>query len=451
VVAAEGRITTGIAETPLPSARLVRPTALVTIWSLVGLAATAVVAAMILRDFSTAHRLAFAVVVGAVVVQVLLGLADTPRGRRGAGADLDVVALVPVYNEDPTALRRCLRSFLEQTRRPNAVVVVDDGSAEDYEAIRTWFLAEAIRGGVRAHWRRTENHGKRHAQVAGSDLEPNADVYITVDSDSMLDRCAVANAMRAFDDPQVQSVAGVILTTNYRGSLLARTMDLHCVALQLTERAAFSRLNSVMVNSGGCAFYRGTVLRDNIDVYLGETVFGRPMQFSDDSLLTLFALRRGRAVQQANCFAFTLMPETFDHHQRQQVRWMRGSFIRSGWRARFLAMTRAAYWIHLVKWLLYGTVTATLVHLAVTGRLFMIETLFAGAIAATSVHAVTTLRYLSIARSDQSLAQRFLTLATAPLAAVWSLTFLRVLRWYAMATFTNTGWGTRDEIEVRAA
>jgi len=89
------------------------------------------------------------------------------------------------------------------------------------------------------------------------------------------------------------------------------------------------------------------------------------------------------------------------------------------------------------------------VALVVDGTLFDWRTIASGLAAAIALYVSAVLRYALVVRSDQSAAQRVLTLATAPVAAVWGLTVLRVLRWYAIATFVRTGWGTRDEIEVR--
>lgn len=440
---------------PLPSAERVGVTGRIVGAALILAVGAAVVVGVVGRGLDTAPRIVFAVVATATLVHVVCALLPdhVQRSRPlGVSDDAVVVALVPVYNEDPAALRRCLRSFLEQTRRPDVVAVVDDGStAVGYDDVRSWFLAAAASAGVRGEWGRTENCGKRHAQVRGLELAGVGDVLVTVDSDSILDRRAVENGLVPFADPRVQSVAALILTTNYRQTLLARWMDLYCLGLQLFERSAFSRFRAVMVNSGGCSLYRAAVLRDNVDAYLGETILGRPVQFSDDSMLTLFALRRGRAVQREDCFAFTLMPTDLGHHLRQQLRWMRGSFIRSIWRMRYLPMRRPAYWLHLVKWMLYVVVTATLVHLVAEGMLFHPETVATGVTAAVALYVTAVLRYVLVIRSDQTALQRWLTLATAPIAALWGLTVLRVLRWYAIATFARTGWGTRDEIEVRDA
>lgn len=443
------------AEPPLPTARLVRPAARVVASLIILVVAVVVVGAVIWRGTHTPARIVFALIAVAALLHLVFAVLPDRMQRRSvagrtANGSLSVAALVPVYNEDPAALRRCLRSFLEQTRRPETVVVVDDGSTvADYADVRKWFLDEAERVGVRGHWTRTVNQGKRHAQIEGVRLTPEADVYLTVDSDSILDRHAIVNGLAPFGDPKVQSVAALILTTNYQQSLLARWMDVYCLGLQLFERSAFSRFRAVMVNSGGCALYRADVIRDNVDAYLGETILGRPVQFSDDSMLTLFALRRGRAVQREDCFAFTLMPANVGHHLRQQVRWMRGSFIRSVWRMRYLPLARAAYWLHLVKWVLYVLATATLLHLLLEGTLTQWETLVTGGVAAVVLYVTAVLRYLLVIRSDQGHLQRWATFATAPIAALWGLTVLRVVRWYAIATFVRTGWGTRGDIEVR--
>ncbi|WGD38142.1 glycosyltransferase [Lysinibacter sp. HNR] len=442
---------------PLPTVRYAPARFVTASVIMLGLAA-AVFGWKILHQALFSVQIVYIVLVIWISIQVCLGLLDRPRGHHGSrknvAADfleLNVVALVPVYNEDPDAVQDCLRGFLRQTRLPNAIVVTNDGSSPDidYNAVRAWFEAASQEAGVRGTWLEQANGGKRSAQIAGARIEPDADIYITVDSDSILDSRAVSEALLAFQDPKVMSVAAVILSTNYRSSLLARVMDLYTVGLQLFERSAFSRLNSVLVNSGGCAFYRAEIIWDNVEIYLGETLFGKPVHFSDDSLLTLFALERGKAVQQLSCFAFTLMPAKFSHHRRQQLRWMRGSFIRSGWRMRFLPMNQWAYWLHLAKWIMYATMTTALFLLIFTGGL-PAGTLASGAVAGIILYTVTVVRYLSVMRSDQSTGQRVLTFATAPLAAVWSLTFLRVLRWYAMITVGNLGWGTRSHIEIHA-
>ena len=47
---------------------------------------------------------------------------------------LNVAVVIPVYNEDVPVLRRTLLSLLAQTRTPQSVHVIDDGSPSDVGA-----------------------------------------------------------------------------------------------------------------------------------------------------------------------------------------------------------------------------------------------------------------------------------------------------------------------------
>lgn len=369
----------------------------------------------------------------------------TPRARRQLNA-LHVAVLLPVYNEDPGYLRLCLESMLAQTRPPTSVHVVDDGStSSDYADVRAWWIRAARTSGIATTWQRTANGGKRHAQAAGVHASPYADVYVTVDSDSCLDPQALEELLLPFTNRRVQSVAGIVLATNARHNLLTRIADLWFTTGQLTDRSALSAMRAVLVNSGPLAAYRAPVIRDNLGSYLSERFMGRPVMFSDDSLLTLYALLRGRTVQQPSAIVFTALPERAGHFLRMYMRWMRGSTIRSVWRLRYLPLTGWAYWAHLLRWFQVALSTIVLAWLLV------VEPMAYGNLPPASFLVVPfligwaqALRYLSIARGDEHIAGRLMTWLLMPLAVIGSWTVLRAARWYGMATCARTGWGTRQ-------
>ena len=367
------------------------------------------------------------------------------RSRRQLDA-LHVAILMPVYNEDSGYLRLGLESFLAQTRRPNSVHVVDDGSTNgDYAAVRAWWNSAAAEAGIATTWIRQANAGKRHAQGAAVTASPDADVYITVDSDSCLAPNAVEEILLPFAKQRVQSVAGIVLATNHRANLLTRITDLWFTTGQLTDRSALSAMGSVLVNSGPLAAYRAAVVRDNLDSYLNETFMGRPVMFSDDSLLTLYALLRGKTVQQPSAVVFTALPERASHFARMYMRWMRGSTIRSLWRLRYLPVTGYAYWAHLIRWFTVALSTT------VIGWLLVIEPLKYGNRPPASFLLVPVLigwaqalRYLGVIRSDERIRSRAVPWLLMPAAVLASWTALRAMRWYGMATCARTGWGTRQ-------
>lgn len=391
-----------------------------------------------------------------VVAQTVLYYAERPIGawqwhEREVLSKLHVTVPVPVYNEDPELLRRCLSSLLTQDRLPDLIFVVDDGStAADYSAVQSEFARTAAGLGVRIRWTRVPNGGKRHAQGVAFVDTPGTDIYITVDSDALLDPYAVREILRPFRDERVQSVAGIVLASNATRNVMTRMLDLWFVTSQLVTRSGMSALGSVLVNSGPLAAYRADVVRDNLDGYLNETFMGRAVGFSDDSLLTLYAKMRGRTVQQPSAISMSTFPETVNHHMRVYVRWMRGSFIRSCWRARYLPLNSAAFWIHTLSW------TQMMMSALLIGTLLVVAPLAGAgaapymAIVAMSLGLMQAFRYMNYRRSDVSTAQQLLTLATFPLAAAWAFFVLRGIRWYGIATCLKTGWGTRKIVEVRA-
>jgi len=382
-----------------------------------------------------------------VSVQFVASLYARPFGASPAKlAELDrlsVAVLVPCFNEEPSLLEESLRSIVEQSRAPTAISVIDDGSSIDYRWVEQRIRAEAAASGIRVHWRKTRNHGKRYALINAARQEPDIDIYMTVDSDSVLDRAAIEEGLKPFTDVRVQSVAGFLLVLNYSESWLSRMMELVIVSWGQFERSALSITGSVLVNSGACAFYRSEVIRENAANFLSETILGRPMSFSDDSLLTLFALERGRAVQQPTSFAFSRMPTSLRPHLVQQARWMRGAFVRGWWRFKYLSVGSVAYWVLALKWFQFFSNTVLAVVL-----LAALFTMTPGTVALfgagwLAVQYAISSRYLALRRSDQSRRQRWGVYALVPVMVLWQVVILHQLRLYAYATFARTGWGSR--------
>jgi hyaluronan synthase len=405
--------------------------------------------------FATAYAAAFLM----LAWQVVLYTVDRPKRttpRQQVQLDkLRVAVPIPAYNEDPELLRQCLASLLRQTRRPQIVYVVDDGSSVDYSDVEEWFFLAASHAGVEARWERQENAGKRHAQGRVFErLRGSVDLFLTTDSDAIFAPDAIEELLKPLADPKVQSVAGIVVAENAQKNLLTRFTDLLYVTAQLVDRASMSVMGSVLVNSGPIAVYRAELIWDNLNAYLNETFMGRAVVFSDDSMLTLYARMRGKTVQQSSAYVFSAMPENVSHHMRQYLRWMRGSTIRSVWRFRYLPLDSYAYWMHFFRW--FQVVLTTVVFTAVFVVVPTVTGEFSWWLLAVPVLVgyAQSLRYLTFMRSDETLASQLWTYALAPVAMVWSLVVLRVVRWYAMATCWSAldkpnSWGTRQNgVEV---
>ena len=353
---------------------------------------------------------------------------------------------VPVYNEDPELLEQVLMSLFAQTRLPNHVEVVDDGSRVDYSGLRARSQSRAPKG-VTFTWVRTENRGKRHAQMETFATAPE-DILITIDSDTVLHPHAIEEGLKPFADPRVTAVAGLVLALNKHSNLLTRLEDLIVTTWQLTLRSAYSYFGSVTVNSGPFALYRSFVVQQARDGYLSETIAGRPVQFSDDSLLTLYALMQGRTVQQPSAVAFSAWPEKLSHHVRQQLRWTRGTFIRSLWRLRYLPFGSIAFWLHVLGHAQFLASTVMLALIVFVHPEFNSAQVVQMLLTAMLLSYATTARTLIIRRSDETVRQQLGVYALSPLVVLWAMFVYRPLRLFGMITCFRTGWGTRQAVEL---
>jgi hyaluronan synthase len=165
-------------------------------------------------------------------------------------------------------------------------------------------------------------------------------------------------------------------------------------------------------------------------------------------MLTIYALLRGKCIQQPTAFAFTVMPNNISHHIRQYLRWMRGAFIRTFWRFKYIPLSKFAYWSHFLGWVQMMVSTFIVLSLFVYYPLTTHHMSPFLLLVPILIGYGQALRYLTFERNDESLGSQLTTFAIAPLMTLWAFFVLRVVRWYGMATCLKTGWGTRSQVEI---
>jgi hyaluronan synthase len=395
---------------------------------------------------------AWVIALGFVLAQLVLAWRQRPftvTQRQRAQVDrLFVTVVIPCYNEDAPILDRTVASIMQQTRLPQHVEVVDDGSKVDYAEVREWWEAHSPPG-VRFTWVRQANAGKKHAQSVTFTSDPQADIFVTIDSDSALDSRAIEEGLKPFADPGIVSVAGLETAINYRANLLTRAIAARSIAFQLFAMSAQSAAGgSVLINPGAFSLYRAWLIRAIVPAYLGETFFGTPVTLGDDTALTMFALLAGRAVHQPTAVCMPVYPETLAHHLRQWTRWMRASTIRTFWRLRYLPVTSYG-WVYCA-WTLWAFLTSVALSLAIPlawpgSRNLLIVSGVALLVWPWSI----AVRLATVRRSDQGFWQKMAGVALLPVAALWYLLVLRQIRFYGIATCARQHWVTRQEVEVR--
>lgn len=391
-------------------------------------------------------------------LKVTAAVAAKPHEVR-PGSDLDSLAvdvIVPIYNEDPALLAAGMRALAAQTRRIRAIWLIDDGSRpsesgrtvlEEPEVLGAIERAEAA--GVIVHAIRQANSGKRWAQsraFASSD----ADIFITIDSDTYLDRRAVEKLLVPFSRPEVHSVAGLACGQNYRRSLLTRAIDLGFTMAFVQGRMAEGFFGSVRVNCGILAAYRADLVRDNLHRYLNQSFLGASVKAGDDRALTFLAKERGRTEFQPEAIAYSALPERLGHLARQRMRWARSWVWGTLWLLR-RPVTSADFWFTITQLLGIFAIAAVLTTVAIGTALGAVSLAMLGQtfLAVMTIGAVCHLRYVVAVHQRDSFWQRLATWLCSPLATVLYLGLFLPLYFVAMVRpRPQQVWGTRAQIEV---
>jgi hyaluronan synthase/N-acetylglucosaminyltransferase len=283
---------------------------------------------------------------GHLFIQLIFGMADSFRQHRTSWKEEftdyqpNVWVIVPVYNEDPYVLERCLRSIYRQKYKQLKIVVVDDGSVNVAEHEKTY---AKFNGGRLKVIEEAINCGKRHAQKVGFDAvkaDPRfpAKVVVTVDSDTILrDRHAIRTLVQRFRDPQVGAVTGDVRVENASVNLLTRLISCRYWMAFHQERAAQSLFGVMMCCSGPFAAYRASELEAVEDEYVTQRFLGRLCTFGDDRHLTNLFLRRGnKVVFEDKARAFTHVPEDLKQYLSQQLRWSKSFYREATVTVRFM-------------------------------------------------------------------------------------------------------------------
>ena len=358
--------------------------------------------------------------------------------------------VIPVYNEDKEVFEKVLASLTHQAHLPDYVYVVEDGSLEENkceELFNNW--KDTFPNTVKYVYK--ENAGKREAQaVAFYELEGLVDIFITIDSDTILNEDAIEQGLYPFFDEKIMSVGGTLLDYNNRDNFLTRAVGVSFVSAFSNGRSAYSRWKAVGVNHGCLAFYRATVVDRYIEHYLSQVIFSQKAKFGDDRMLTQYASIMGDTVFQETSVGYTLNPVKFSHLMRQRSRWWRSFWWGGLWFIKYQSPKKAAWWIQLSHYISFGAYTPVFIAIYfyypfVTQRFPLAVLLYMIALGY-----VRNLRTLSFERNDMSKTYQIISyLIFSPFSTLLNFIICSVLQVYGLLTVWKVAnWGTRKNVEV---
>ena len=177
-----------------------------------------------------------------------------PRSRRAQRDYAGRVSVVVAGHSEADKIDACISALREQSRPPDEIVVVSDGSTDEMAARisamqRAGKIDAAHATGLRAGKSAGLNMGARHC---------SGQIIVNVDCDCSFDRHAIRNLLRPFADPGVGAVCGDIRPRNGRASLIAAFQAIeYLITISLGKQAA-DRLDQVTCVSGAFGAFRRT-------------------------------------------------------------------------------------------------------------------------------------------------------------------------------------------------
>jgi cellulose synthase/poly-beta-1,6-N-acetylglucosamine synthase-like glycosyltransferase len=168
---------------------------------------------------------------------------------------LTITILVPCYNEEKT-IRKCVLSWLNQTRPADQILVVNDCSKDG-----TLKALGEFEGRIRIVSLRKNTGNKSFVQEKGLKLI-RTDVFIATDADTIMDERFVERVEMAFQDPEVAALAGYVKSLRHNWLTACREID-YIIAQDL-HKAAQSNMNFLMVIPGCAGAFRTRIFKKYI-------------------------------------------------------------------------------------------------------------------------------------------------------------------------------------------
>lgn len=349
--------------------------------------------------------------------------------------------IVPAYNEGKQVFDTLMSlASSDYPKHKLQIISIDDGSKDD---TWDWMLDAKNKLGNRLDiYQQPKNKGKRHALYRGFNIG-TGDVYVTVDSDSIVTEDTLRNLVSPFiTDENCGAVAGNIRVLNNKKDMLPKMLDVSFVMSFEFVRSAESNLNSVLCTPGALAAYRSTAVHKCLQQWINQTFMGQPSDIGEDRAMTNMILKQAKHVLfQKNAVAYTNVPDQYLGLYKMFIRWGRSNvrenlemakYVFTNFRAKGKTGTRILFISQFLKILMsYPLLISMLFFVFVHPLLFLGSTLVSILVAST----FSVLFFTSQYKTTQGI-----------WAYSYSILYTFALFWitpYAIATASRRGWLTR--------
>jgi N-acetylglucosaminyltransferase len=250
-----------------------------------------------------------------VALEMLLEANAQVARHRRAGADqlaggrFTVTVIVPAFNEEDR-IRDTLDALMQQTDRPERIIVVDDCSQDNTGMVAREYGVEVLRPphnlGSKA---KAQNYALPYCAT---------DLVLPVDADTVLAADYVERIKRPFEDPRVVIASGNVQTKATR-TVTERGRSIEYLYGFHFYRPIQNRAGAPVVCSGCCSAFRREVL-------VASGGFPERTIVEDFDWTATQQIAGNKAVYVAAAEAWAADPETIRYLRKQMNRWMSGFF-----------------------------------------------------------------------------------------------------------------------------
>ena len=224
---------------------------------------------------------------------------------------MKISIIIPCHNEEKS-IRACVESCLDQTRPPDQVLVVNDGSTDNSAAILAEF---GSRIDVLTIPEATGN--KSYAQERGLCFV-TGDIFVATDGDTILDPYFVQYIEEDFlKDPDVVAVCGYVKSLKHNWLTACREID-YAIGQDLFKLAQ-SYIDTVFVIPGCAGAFRRDIFLQY--VHFDHDTLTEDMDFTYKLHEEYFVIAYDR-----RAVAYTQDPATLSQYINQMRRWYCGGW-----------------------------------------------------------------------------------------------------------------------------
>jgi len=215
--------------------------------------------------------------------------------------------IIPAYNAEKT-LQTCLDALMQQTRIPDEILVVDDGSTDSTKTIADAYSLVTVLA--------QKNQGPAKARNAGA-TRANGDVIVFLDSDCAPEKNWLNEMLQPFENEKVAGVQGAY--RSQQPSLVAQ-FDQADIEYRYERMKRVKKLD--WIGSYSAAYKR--------KIFLDEKGFDEtfPKASGEDAELSYRLAEKG--------FVLVFAPKAivFHTHPEKLLHYLRVKFFRAYWRTR---------------------------------------------------------------------------------------------------------------------